>query len=83
MRHRDQYCGSIYCCRKLDATCAPKVPADANGALILLVRADDLKGLPPATIIGSEIEPLRITDLRVAESELIQHGEKMAQPLLR
>ncbi|HJU05520.1 MAG TPA: alpha/beta hydrolase fold domain-containing protein [Nitrospiraceae bacterium] len=44
-----------------------KDPADANSPLISPVRADNLKGLPPATIIGAEIDPLRSEGKRYAE----------------
>lgn len=36
-----------------------KTPADAESPFISLVRAKDLEGLPPATIITAEIDPLR------------------------
>lgn len=42
-------------------------PGDADNPLISLVRADDLKGLPPATIIGAEIDPLRSEGKRYAD----------------
>lgn len=34
-------------------------PADANNTLVALIKAQDLKGLPPATIITAEIDPLQ------------------------
>lgn len=42
-------------------------PADAEHALISLVRAD-LRGLPPTTIITAEIDPLRSDGERLAEA---------------
>jgi acetyl esterase len=42
-------------------------PADADHALISLVRAD-LRGLPPTTIITAEIDPLRSDGERLAEA---------------
>ncbi len=42
-------------------------PVDAKSPLISLVNAKDLKGLPPATVITAEIDPLRSEGKRYAE----------------
>lgn len=34
-------------------------PADGNDPRISILRSNDLSGLPPATIINAEIDPLR------------------------
>lgn len=42
-------------------------PADADNPMVNLVGADDLTGLPPATIITAEIDPLQSEGKRYAE----------------
>lgn len=42
-------------------------PADADNPLISLTRAGNLRGLPPATIIAAEIDPLQSEGKRYAE----------------
>jgi acetyl esterase len=34
-------------------------PEDANNPMVALIKAQDLKGLPPATIITADIDPLQ------------------------
>ena len=48
-------------------------PADGNNPLVDLVNAPNLSGLPPATIITAEIDPLRWEGKRYAE-RLLEAG---------
>lgn len=42
-------------------------PADANDPMVALNRVQDLKGLPPTTIITAEIDPLQSDDKQYAD----------------
>ncbi len=42
-------------------------PADGNNPCLSLLQATNFKGLPPATIIAAEIDPLRTEGMKLAD----------------